>query len=207
MKLSKKATVLFLAATAFLFMQCSGNRSETANENATAEDTMHQHEADVTETEAGKPEFTVDQIFQKQISDLYSSYLALKNGFVDSDASKVKTEAGKTKETLAKVDMKLVTEQAHSNWMTYEGEIASSLAKIQESSDVEEQREHFSDLSNAMYKVIKSYGLGGVKAYYEFCPMAFDNKGAYWISESEKIRNPYFGEKMLGCGSVEETLQ
>jgi hypothetical protein len=207
MKLLKKATVLFLAVTGFLFVQCSANKGENANENVTAEDTLHQHEADVTKTEAGKPEFTVDQMFQKQLSDLFTSYLALKDAFVDSDANKVKTQAGKTSEALAKVDMKLVTEQAHSNWMTFDGELSSSLAKIQESADVEQQREHFSDLSNSMYKVIKSYGLAGVKAYYEFCPMAFDNKGAYWLSESEKIRNPYFGEKMLGCGSVEETLQ
>ena len=39
-----------------------------------------------------------------------------------------------------------------------------------------------------------------------FCPMAFDGKGAYWITESREIRNPYFGEKMLNCGEVKEKL-
>lgn len=32
------------------------------------------------------------------------------------------------------------------------------------------------------------------------------NEGAYWLSD-QQIRNPYFGEKMLTCGSVEEKLQ
>lgn len=30
-----------------------------------------------------------------------------------------------------------------------------------------------------------------------FCPMPFDGQGAYWLSDSSKIRNPYFGEKRL----------
>ena len=42
--------------------------------------------------------------------------------------------------------------------------------------------------------------------YRQYCPMAFDNKGAHWLSETEAIRNPYFGEKMLSCGQTKETL-
>jgi Cu(I)/Ag(I) efflux system membrane fusion protein len=38
-----------------------------------------------------------------------------------------------------------------------------------------------------------------------FCPMAFGNKGAYWLQTEKKIRNPYFGTKMLGCGEIKET--
>jgi Cu(I)/Ag(I) efflux system membrane fusion protein len=30
--------------------------------------------------------------------------------------------------------------------------------------------------------------------------MAFDNKGAYWLQDSEEIANPYFGAAMLRCG-------
>jgi Cu(I)/Ag(I) efflux system membrane fusion protein len=37
--------------------------------------------------------------------------------------------------------------------------------------------------------------------------MAFNNEGAYWLSDSEQIRNPYFGDKMLTCGVVKEKLQ
>lgn len=34
----------------------------------------------------------------------------------------------------------------------------------------------------------------------QYCPMAFGNKGAYWFSETEEKRNPYFGDMMLKCG-------
>jgi len=42
--------------------------------------------------------------------------------------------------------------------------------------------------------------------YKQYCPMAFDGKGAFWLSSSEEIRNPYYGDKMLKCGRVEETI-
>jgi len=44
----------------------------------------------------------------------------------------------------------------------------------------------------------------GVKLYRQYCPMAFQNKGAYWLSSEKKIMNPYFGDKMLHCGVVKE---
>ena len=46
----------------------------------------------------------------------------------------------------------------------------------------------------------------GKTVYYQFCPMAFDSKGAYWLSESNSIQNPYFGKKMIDCGETKETL-
>jgi len=36
--------------------------------------------------------------------------------------------------------------------------------------------------------------------------MAFDNKGAYWLSNEAAIRNPYFGDEMLECGKVEDSV-
>lgn len=34
-----------------------------------------------------------------------------------------------------------------------------------------------------------------------------NDKGAYWINGDKSIRNPYFGEKMMTCGEVKETIQ
>jgi hypothetical protein len=36
--------------------------------------------------------------------------------------------------------------------------------------------------------------------------MAFNNEGAYWLSAEKEVNNPYFGDKMLHCGSVKEEL-
>lgn len=199
-----------LATSALLFSACSGEKKESAEIKDTvteAEAEKHEHAADITRTEAGKPEFTVDEVFQKQLGEVFTAYVGLKEAFVSSDASKVKDEAEKVKKSLAKTDMKLVTGPAHNDWMVYLGELSGSLDKISASSDIEAQRTEFSKTTYSLYKAIKAFGLGGATAYYEFCPMAFDNKGAYWLSDNSTIRNPYFGDKMLSCGSVEETLQ
>lgn len=197
---------VFLVLAAILFVQCAGEKKNPDTlQPADAE--KAEVEQDVTQTEAGKPQFTVDEIFKKQVTEVFDAYVELKDAFVSSDAGKVKKEAADTQQALAKVDMKLVSGAAHNDWMNYQSEIGSSLKSISASGDIEEQRTEFSKLSGSLYKTIKAFGLSGKTAYYEFCPMAFDDKGAYWLSNEEKIRNPYFGDKMLTCGTVEETLR
>jgi Cu(I)/Ag(I) efflux system membrane fusion protein len=57
-----------------------------------------------------------------------------------------------------------------------------------------------------MYKLIKVLHLNTVEMYYQYCPMAEEGKGAYWLSEQPQIKNPYMGKKMLTCGSTKETI-
>jgi Cu(I)/Ag(I) efflux system membrane fusion protein len=37
--------------------------------------------------------------------------------------------------------------------------------------------------------------------------MANNNKGAKWLSSEEQIRNPFYGDVMLTCGSVVEVIE
>jgi Cu(I)/Ag(I) efflux system membrane fusion protein len=196
---AKSITLSLLLASALFLFNCSGEKKEES----------HEEHADnsAAPAETTSPTFTVDAEFQKQLSGVFAAYVSMKDAFVASDAAKVKTEATATLDALSKTDMKLLSGAAHNDWMNYLGNLEGSLRLIESSSDIEEQRQNFSMLSGNLYKAIKAYGLGGVTAYYEFCPMAFDNQGAYWLSMEEKIRNPYFGDKMLTCGSVKETVR
>ena len=71
---------------------------------------------------------------------------------------------------------------------------------------IAEQRAHFVPLSNAVYELVKNFG-GGRTLYHDHCPMARDNQGAMWMSETKEVKNPYFGAEMLTCGSVEEQVK
>lgn len=205
---------VLLAATSFaLLSNCTGKK-EDATETEAHEDDGHQHD-DTTKhasgstaaAEASEPQFQVDASFQSQLAEVFTSYVSLKNAFVSSDADKVKAQASAAQQGLGKVDMKKLSGAAHNDWMNYTSGIESSLKEIQANADIESQRKAFSSLSDNMYKSIKAFGLGGANAFYEFCPMAFNNEGAYWISEAAEIRNPYFGDKMLTCGEVKEKLK
>jgi Cu(I)/Ag(I) efflux system membrane fusion protein len=191
-----KMKSLFIATsyavlTVFVLSNCSAKKEEV-----TTTDEMHETSTDVPAAASG-PQFQVDAGFQQQLSSLFASYVKLKDAFVTSDAANVTTEAAATEKVFAAVDIKLLTGA---------GALETALKEIQASNDIEVQRTSFSTLSDNMYKAIKAYGLGGATAYYEYCPMAFNNHGAYWLSDQSAIRNPYFGDKMLKCGRVEETL-
>lgn len=209
MKIRFRPALLLMAIAAFTFLaNCSPGKKESEHdEHDHGTEASADHASGTTATEASAPQFQVDAGFQTQLAAVFSSYVKLKDAFVASDAGKVKEEARQTDDALAKVDMKLLTGAAHNDWMTYLSPMQGSLKEIQAGADLEAQRKAFSNLSDNLYKSAKAFGLGGKEAYYEYCPMAFDNQGAYWLSDQEQIRNPYFGDKMLTCGEVKEKLQ
>lgn len=79
-------------------------------------------------------------------------------------------------------------------------------AKMVSSDDLEELRTLFYSLSRALVKEIKSSGTEEGNVFIAHCPMAFGDTGAEWLTMSKEIKNPYYGESMLNCGSIKETL-
>ena len=76
---------------------------------------------------------------------------------------------------------------------------------MSETESLEEQRKDFEKLTTTLEPILRNSIMSG-EIYKQYCPMAFNDKGAYWISETKEIRNPYFGEKMLKCGSTKDTI-
>ncbi|MDH4090220.1 MAG: DUF3347 domain-containing protein [Cyclobacteriaceae bacterium] len=200
-------SILFVAATFALLSNCGSNKQGDSTEihDGHTDSQMHSSSASA-DANGSKPAFAADAEFQEQLASVFTAYVALKDALVSSNVNKVSAEAVATKQSLAKTDMKLLSGAAHNDWMNYLGAMETSLKEMENSADIESQRIAFSILSDNLYKSIKAYGLGGATAYYEFCPMALNNKGGFWLSREEEIRNPYFGEKMMTCGEVRETL-
>jgi len=71
---------------------------------------------------------------------------------------------------------------------------------------IEEKRVQFAGVSDAIYEVAKLAELKKAGVYQQYCPMAMNDKGAYWLSDNPEIRNPYFGKKMMECGEVRDSL-
>ena len=89
--------------------------------------------------------------------------------------------------------------------MKLEKELKSSTKSISMTSKIKEQRNHFKHLSSHLGSAIQLFGVNE-KVYNQFCPMADNNKGAYWLSKEEKVLNPYFGDAMLTCGEVKQVI-
>ena len=141
------------------------------------------------------------------LNSLFNQYISLKDAMVGSDAQKTKTAADKVHRALSEIDTKLLPTGEVIKWEKLSGSMDRQIGLIISSGKIDEQRLAFSAFNNHFYLAIKTYGLKGITAFYQYCPMAFDNKGAYWISESEAIKNPYFGDEMLTCGETREILK
>ena len=85
--------------------------------------------------------------------------------------------------------------------------LETSAERMAATQDIEIQRASFSNLSKGLHSFIKKFKVENIHAYYQYCPMAFDNAGGYWISTEKEINNPYFGKAMPHCGETIETLK
>ena len=151
--------------------------------------------------------FEVNDKFKNQIGAVLHPYLKLKDAFVNTNSAEASSAAKEVKATLGKVDMKLVKGDAHNAWMKLLEALNSSVATMSTSPDVEVQRQSFSTFTDQFYAAIQQFNVSGLEAYYQFCPMANNNKGAYWISKTSTIQNPYFGNKMMRCGETKLELK
>lgn len=148
----------------------------------------------------------VSKDFQNQLKAVFNDYIKLKDALVKDDSNNVMAESEKLLDNVSKVDMKLLTDnETHVNWMRLEKEIKASAMSISNTSDIKEQRDHFKHLSSHLINAVQLFGVNET-VFVEFCPMADNDNGAYWLSKEEKILNPYFGDAMLSCGSVKQTI-
>jgi Cu(I)/Ag(I) efflux system membrane fusion protein len=148
---------------------------------------------------------SINKNFSKQIDNLVKNYINLKNAFVESNENSINKTTKKTLQALEQCNNNPFIENINDQWSIFYNNIKTNLIGIMKMKGLEMKRKHFSIISLNLAKVIEKFGIiDSNKFYYEYCPMAFNNKGAYWISEIKKIRNPYFGEKMLSCGEVKK---
>jgi len=108
--------------------------------------------------------------------------------------------------TLEAVDMKLLSGSTHMEWMKREKVLKEAGEKLVRAGDIEAARVQLEVLTGAVTPVIKTFGSGKTAVYRFHCPMAFDNKGAYWLQDNRDTRNPYFGSSMLLCKDSVEPL-
>lgn len=147
--------------------------------------------------------------FKKQLGKVVMAYVPIKDKLANDD-NDLKTVITMVKRELKSVDMSLVMEDAHNAWMKELKSMNKDLDLLAKEVNIEEQRTVFNRISNSLMNAVTTLGVevpADHPMYLQFCPMANDNAGGYWFSDQEKIENPYFGSKMLKCGSTKETYQ
>jgi Cu(I)/Ag(I) efflux system membrane fusion protein len=174
--------------------------------NHGAEPMTEKEMAEMEKKENHLEKIDVDPEFKKQLTKVYQKYLIMKDAFVASDAKEVKATAVEVASTIEKIDMDLLNGEAHMLWMEQLQSLEKTIRAMHEGSNIEQQRLEFSVFNLTFYKSLKAFGLLNDSAYFQYCPMANGDKGAYWFSDTKAIRNPYFGDAMLKCGENRETI-
>lgn len=143
--------------------------------------------------------------FRDQITKVADSYFAVKNALVNDDLGSTQKGIDQLSISLGKVKMDLLEGTAHELWMKQVKGLEEAGKKIGDSPSLDEARKHFSMLSYYILEMTESFGINKDVVYKDYCPMAFGDQGAYWLSERKDITNPYFGASMLTCGEVKQT--
>ncbi len=186
-------------------MNQKGGKTTTGHEGHTGmENTSSEKEVNHTKMNT---RIKVSSTFQNQLKTVFDDYINLKNALVKDNSELTKDNAKSMVLNLSKVDMKLLkNNEAHKHWMTIEQELKSSANSIANTSDIKMQRNHFIHLSSHLTNAVQLFGVN-LEVFSEFCPMANDNKGAYWLSLEKEIENPYYGQAMLTCGEVKQVIE
>ena len=92
-------------------------------------------------------------------------------------------------------------------WRLFGPKDPITLKEIKQTSNIDDIRKSFVVISENLIKVFKSFGTGNNKAFVQFCPMANQNIGAFWLSTDKQIKNPFYGSMMLGCGETRDTIK
>ncbi|SEW51739.1 DUF3347 domain-containing protein [Chitinophaga arvensicola] len=141
------------------------------------------------------------------IKAVVDNYLAIKNGLADEQPSAVANAGTAMAAALEVLDHSSFTPAQEKIFKENEDDLKEHATHISKSAaHIDHQREHFVQMSDDVYALVKAFG-GGQTLYYDHCPMYNENKGASWLSEIKDIKNPYMGAKMSGCGSVKEVIQ
>jgi len=73
--------------------------------------------------------------------------------------------------------------------------------------DITSRRAALQMVSRALIKLIRDHGVDQLgDLFVVHCPMAFDSEGADWLSAVPTVINPYYGDSMLTCGNLTDTL-
>ena len=151
----------------------------------------------------------LSKISQASFLDMLKPYYELKEALVatnavkaDAAAARLMSAAEDTRNMLAANDVK--QSDALSNVVDI---LKNTEALINlKDSTCEKKRASFEKISDEIFAAANAVHLKNSGAYRQYCPMAFNDKGAYWLSDNPEIRNPYFGKKMLECGEVRDSL-
>ncbi len=191
--------IITLATIALAACNSGNNASSASDSTRTKPDAMTAHTATPPVGTAAKNAASV--------KDMVDGYLQIKNGLAADNGSDAASGGNALVGAINKMDTTSLSpeqKKAYADLADDTRENAEHIGK--NAGKIAHQREHFDVLSKDMYQLVKTFG-ASQPLFLDSCPMYDNGKGATWLSEIKEIKNPYLGQKMPACGSVEQEIK
>ncbi len=205
-----KKSIYVLAIAVLTLTACKDGKKDNPStdhskmEMKNADGHNHDHSKMEHKNEQVKKNMQQSNVKNAATTPIVNAYLQIKNGLVATDKSATAKGATALLKAFKEFDMSKLSGNTHKEYMEIL-ENAKEQAEHIEKSPIDHQREHFEVLSTDITDMIALLGTEKT-LYQDHCPMANDGKGADWLSETKDIKNPYFGSKMMKCGSVKKQI-
>lgn len=194
----KNARLFLMAILGSITLNSCGEtkkENETEDVSMPMQNEMHMEDGDEMEEMGGNlddGQRTDVEFNNENIAEVYDHYLHIKTALVNTNPEEAQNGGEMLVEALAEVENN--------------SEALEAARTIANTEAVNEQRTAFLDLSTALEDLLTGAVASG-EVYKQYCPMAFEGEGGSWFSSSQEVRNPYYGDKMLKCGSVRDTIK
>lgn len=141
--------------------------------------------------------------FEGQLAQVLQGYFETAEALAADDFPTAMKKMGLVQSRLKQVDPKLLAEAKRGQWKQIVESTSQAVQQFLKAPNIEAARTVFDPISEQMEKAVRAFGSGGLAPVYRLhCPM----RGANWLQPREEVNNPYYGERMLSCGSVTDTL-
>jgi hypothetical protein len=187
MELNKLNMMKSMLALILAFSLNACNTNSIQNDNDEVNDT-----SSIKQQWSGKAINNTLSIKDNRLDAIYQHYSKLTSALIDGKAGEAKIESNAI--------------EAGAEQLKNGSLLAKFAQTITSASTMEAQRFAYSKLSTELISMLKTAGVSKGSLYVNFCPMAFNDEGAFWVSDYKQIKNPYLGPQMINCGRVKETI-
>jgi len=136
------------------------------------------------------------------LSILISEYMDFKNALVADDFEKAQKHISNFAKEVKSNDEMNEHKDHQKKHETHHAKMLAAVETATAAKNIDELRNSLEGVTLELVKAVENQGYDKSALYVQFCPMANNGKGANWLSKSEEIANPYFGQKMHKCGST-----
>ena len=166
---------------------------------------MNKHEQNSAAFEIGNN----SDAFNTSFRSILNNYFNLKDQLIAEKDSGIAQSARAL--MIASDSLKLNELKADSNLIntarTYSDGISAELKGLLGETELLSKRRSFQMVSDQLYDLIRTVQYNQQILYHIYCDKAFDDQGAYWISDKNEIKNPYLPQNATVCGSIKDTVK